>query len=353
MKGTCRAMTVYLLAVSVSVGMAAEPFDENGSRGWLSVADQKRYQESAQGGEQVDRFSRAIKLGRTGVVDLSNTAGNVVVTGGGGDEIRIEAVKRVRHRHPAEAKRQLAEIRIEVAEFGTRVEIRTVYPKRTRTVAGTVDYTVEIPFAAGATIRTVSGNVRVTNVRGKLRLESTSGSITTSSAARLASVKSASGDVEITDSASEGEMTVITGSGDLTATRLTARAVVLESVRGDITLRDLQCRRASVKSMSGRIEYTGSLARKARYEMNSHSGDVRFALTDRSGFEVEASTFSGNVRSDFPLTVFSEPNADDLALRRRRNRSIRGSYGDAGTFLSLQSFSGDIIVTSTRRVRRE
>jgi DUF4097 and DUF4098 domain-containing protein YvlB len=79
--------------------------------------------------------------------------------------------------------------------------------------------------------------------------------------------------------------------------------------------------------------------------MSAHSGSVRLAISGTTGFEVEATTFSGDVRSDFPLTLRSSPDNDGERRGRRMNRSIRGSYGDASAIVNLTSFSGDIVIT--------
>ena len=68
--------------------------DEDGPRaGWF-----ERYQESRQGPEQIDKVSQTFKVGADGALDLSHIAGDVRVTGGSGNEIKVEATKRVRHR---------------------------------------------------------------------------------------------------------------------------------------------------------------------------------------------------------------------------------------------------------------
>src|SRR5438445_3981342 len=48
------------------------------------------------GPEQTERFSRRIRLGRDGRVSISNISGDITITGGSGDELSIEAVKRTR-----------------------------------------------------------------------------------------------------------------------------------------------------------------------------------------------------------------------------------------------------------------
>ena len=304
-----------------------------------------RYQDSRQGPEVTERFNRTARVGRTGALDLTNIAGDVTVTGGGGDEVRIEAVKRVRSRDEADTKTLLDELRIEVTELPNRVEVRTLHPRNRRNYSGSVDYTVAMPAGGSATLRSVSGNVRVTNVKGELRAESVSGDVITSGAGRLSLAKSVSGDIQVSDVSTEGEITASTVSGGLTARGLKARAIDLGSVSGDVILTDVACDRATVKTVSGNLEYNGALARSGRYEMTAHSGNVRLAISGGTGFEVEATTFSGDVRSDFPLTLRSGVEGNGERRGRRLNRSIRGSFGDASAIVNLTSFSGDIVIT--------
>ena len=54
------------------------------------------YQGRNTGPEQTERSSRKVKIGRDGRFSLAHVAGNIVVTGGPGDEVSIEAVKRTR-----------------------------------------------------------------------------------------------------------------------------------------------------------------------------------------------------------------------------------------------------------------
>jgi DUF4097 and DUF4098 domain-containing protein YvlB len=304
-----------------------------------------RYQDSRHGPEVTERFSRTVRVGPTGALDLSNIAGDIVVTGGGGNEVRIEAVKRARSRDESNAKVLLDDLRIEVTELPGRVEVRTQYPRNRRNYSGSVDFTVTMPAGGSANLRSVSGDLRITNVKGELRAESVSGDVITSGATRLSLAKSVSGDIDVTNAAAEGEVSVSSVSGTVTARGVKARALELGSVSGDVLVTDVTCDRAVVKTVSGNLEYNGALARNGRYEMSAHSGNVRLAISGTTGFEVEATTFSGDVRSDFPLTLRAGIDSDGDRRGRRINRSIRGSYGDASAIVNLTSFSGDIIIT--------
>jgi DUF4097 and DUF4098 domain-containing protein YvlB len=346
-----RRSSVLLCCLLLTVPAHAEPdqrdrVDQLRVRPKVKVRNDwaARYQDSRRGPEVTERFSRTVRIGRAGSLDLSNIAGDITITGGGGDDVRIEAVKRARARDESNAQSLLSELRIDVTELPNRVEVRTVYPRNRRNFSGSVDFTVAMPSGANATIHSVSGSLRITNVKGELRAETVSGNVTTTGATRLSVAKSVSGDVDITDAAADGEVTASTVSGSLTARGLKARSIDLNSVSGDVILTNVASDRATVKTVSGNVEYNGSLARSGRYEMSAHSGDVRLTVSGTTGFELEATTFNGDVRSDFPLTLRSGPNEGD---RRGRtlNRSIRGSYGDASAIVSLKSFSGDIVIT--------
>ncbi len=292
------------------------------------------------GPEYTEAFSRTLRLGRNGTFDLQNVSGDITVTGGGGDDVRIDATKRVRHPNEAEAKAILSEIEIQVQERSGRVDVRTEYP-RNRNWSGGVDFTVSVPRDAGVALRTVSGTVKVSNINGELRVESVSGDIITSSTRKLRMAKTVSGDVEISDAEAD-ELSTSTVSGDVIVNRLKASGFDAQSVSADLRLTEVEVDHASLRSVSGDIEYVGRLQKGGRYQFQSHSGDVRVTPTDNRGFSIEASTFSGDVRSDYSLTL--QGGTGNSLVGPGRNRSVRGSFGDAGATLMLQSFSGDIVI---------
>src|SRR4029450_2229238 len=62
----------------------------------VRVASARAYQGRSAGQDQTERVSRKVRVGRDGRVTIANISGDIVVTGGGGDEVSIEAVKRTR-----------------------------------------------------------------------------------------------------------------------------------------------------------------------------------------------------------------------------------------------------------------
>jgi len=303
-------------------------------------AERRRRDEVRRGNEYTDKLSKTLRLGKNGTFDLQNVSGDVVVTGGGGNEVRIEAIKRVRHPNESEARALLQAIDVRMEERNGNVEVRTDYPRRNW--SGGVDFTVTLPRDANVILRSVSGDLRVSMLNGDLRAETISGDLVATAVKRIRQAKTISGDLEITDTDGD-EVAAQTISGTLMARGIKARSVDLTSVSGDVRITDVESDRTFVRSISGSIEFSGQLARNGRYEFQSHSGDVRVSPLGSGGFSIEASTFSGDMRSDYPLTLQGNP-PNNVTNRSPNRRPLRGTYGDGGALLTLQSFSGNITV---------
>jgi DUF4097 and DUF4098 domain-containing protein YvlB len=132
-------------------------------------------------------------------------------------------------------------------------------------------------------------------------------------------------------------------SGNVIATGLKVRSLEAGTVSGDVRLSGSQIERLEAKSISGNVEFDAPLVKGGRYEFTSHSGDVRLILSGNTGFELDADTFSGSVRSDVPITLRSVGRTE--RERRGSTRAIRGTYGDASAILSVRSHSGSVVIT--------
>jgi DUF4097 and DUF4098 domain-containing protein YvlB len=153
--------------------------------------------------------------------------------------------------------------------------------------------------------------------------------------------KSISGDVELMGNAPEARITASTVSGTVRARDVKARSLALSTISGNAEASNVEVERLEMKTVSGDVTFAGAPGRNARYEFNAHSGNVRLQLTGAAGFELDASTFSGSIRSDLPVTV-------DSARRPRRGpgRSTRAVVGDGSASVAVSTFSGNIIIES-------
>jgi DUF4097 and DUF4098 domain-containing protein YvlB len=330
-----------VLAAAASATAAAQ--DRDGRRVIVPDAGERAgtraYQGRNNGREETERFSRTIKIARDGRLTVENISGSVVVTGGSGDQVSIEAVKRTRG-----DRSQLQNVAIEVEEIGGRVDIRTTH--RGRNTRAWVDYTITVPASISVEVESISGDVQVSNVQGIVRGESVSGNVTMGGTPNLQTAKTVSGDVSLSGVSSNSDLMAGSTSGTLSATNLKVRRLELTSISGDMVLTNVVCEGALAKSVSGNIEYGGRIFGSGRYEFNTHSGDVRLRLVNPGGFEINASSFSGDIRSDMPLTVRGS-EIDRGGSGRNQGRSnplLRGTFGDGAATLLVRTFSGDIVL---------
>jgi DUF4097 and DUF4098 domain-containing protein YvlB len=327
---------------------------EDGPRlGWF-----ERYTEQRQGPEQIEKVSQSFKVGDGAGVDLSHLAGDIRVTAGSASEIKVEATKRVRHRDPEQAKRLLEALRVDINNFNGRVEVRTIYPRRGsfgNNLSASVDYVITVPPNATVALKSISGDVSVTNVKGEVRAETVSGDVNISGTPNVALAKTISGNVTARDIGTQTSLILSTVSGTVIGTGLRVRSLEAGSVSGDVRLVGSEIERLEAKSVSGNIEFDAPLAKGGRYEFTSHSGNVRVVLSGNTGFELDADTFSGNVRSDVPVTLRAIGRSDATAtstatrngtriVNRVSNRAVRGVYGDGGAYLLVRSHSGTVVI---------
>lgn len=302
-----------------------------------------RYQQGRE--EQTDRQTKTVKIGTDGELSLSNIAGDIVVTRANGGDATIEIVKTARAQSADQARELLGLVNVTVTERAGRAEVRTVYPpgdemrrNNRRNVSVSVNYTVSAPAGTRLTINSISGSIRVSDIKGDVSANSISGTVRVANGGRIAAAKSVSGDVEIVDTQTDGTIEVQSISGGVTLRKVSARRIDVGSVSGAVTVQDSQCDRVEAHSVSGTVDFGGTLAKGGRYELNSHSGDVRVVLAGATGFELEANSFSGSIHSDLPLKV---QGTDD----RTRRRSIQGVFGDGSAVLSVTTFSGNVAIS--------
>ena len=307
-------------------------------------AYQRRDRSDNNRAEAVDKFSRTVRIGSDGTLDVSNIAGDITVSRGSGSEARIDVVRTARGRDDADAKEQLSLTRVDINEGNGRAEVRERYPDRSgssnrRNWSVTTDVTITAPEGTHLILKSVSGSLKVTGITGDVSMETVSGDVQVSSGGRVTTAKSISGNVQVSDTKFDGSLDASSISGDVRLQRVSARRVSIGSVSGNVKLEDVQSDRVDAHTTSGNANFDGALAKNGRYELKSFSGEVRLALSGNTGFELEASSFSGDVHSDFPIS--SHGSSDD----RRRRRSLSGTYGDGSAVVNVSTFSGSVVIS--------
>ena len=342
MRPTLFVVAAAFAACTFPTAASAQTVDAHAIHEAMRSAFHGPYQGRDRGPDQTDRFSGKYKIGRDGRVSVANVSGDITVTGGSGDEVSVEAVKHTRGDRSA-----LGDVHVQVDNAANRVDIRTEYPRMSHTNVS-VDYTLTVPSGASVELHSVSGSIKVTGVKGSLRVETVSGGVTASDTPNVELAKTVSGDVSLSGVSTDGNVTAGTVSGTLTARGLKAKRLDLSSVSGDMTLTEVAVSSVHAKSISGSFEYSGSIQKSGDYDVNIHSGTIRFTIANPSGFYLNADTFSGSIRTDFPVTIggtATRDTGDRDSRRMRMGQSIRGTNGDGSATLTLRTFSGNIVIS--------
>lgn len=309
-------------------------------------------QDRAYPARQEERISRTLKIGGRGELTLSNLVGDIVITRRGGDEVQLEAVKIARGRTDEEAREVLPLVNVEFSDRSGRAEARVNYPaehwnNRKRNVNVAVNFSVSAPENTRITVKTLSGDITVSDIKGDLSLITTSGDVAISNAGRISEARSTSGSVEVKSATMENAVELSSVSGNVIARQIKAPRMELQTVSGNVIMDDVDVPRIDAQSVAGAVEFSGRLARNGRYDFNSHAGNVRIVVVGDTGFEFDANTFNGTVRSDITLEGVGVNRArDDAGSRDRSGRkSLRGTYGDGSALVDVTTFSGSVILT--------
>lgn len=282
-----------------------------------------------------EKFSKTEALAVNGTLSLSNISGQIEVMTWKEAQVKIEAVKTSKAGSLAKAKENAALVTIEVTKEADLVRVETKYPKRSGGFWGgdsinvSVDYKIWVPDQAAVEVKSVSGDVHVAPVGGKAKVNSVSGNVDVLGAAG-ADIELVSGDLVLENIAGDAFIKAV--SGNIDATKIKG-SVEAEVVSGDIKLLDVsEAMTVSAKSVSGNITYAGKIKAGGRYEIKTHSGDVRMTIPADSAFDFEANTFSGDIDTDFEIQVVGKISP----------REIHGTVGKGGATVKLKSFSGNV-----------
>ncbi len=247
-------------------------------------------QQASSGNGPEFRWSKAIPNGQ--LVRVANVTGNVVVLGA--DVERIEVVARRR------GSSSDTEARVEVKEHGDGITVCALRNEESYCDARGMHE---------------DGNNRWGRDRDRARYDL---EVRVPRRMRV-SASTVSGDVQVSGTTLEVRATTVSGDARVEDVRAQDR-VVVTSVSGDVTAR------------------LAALARGTDLQLKSVSGDITLTLPPSAGFALDMSTVSGNLSSDFPLTMQGRVN-------RRR---ISATVNNGGSDLRVSTVSGDVRIAHNR-----
>jgi DUF4097 and DUF4098 domain-containing protein YvlB len=131
---------------------------------------------------------------------------------------------------------------------------------------------------------------------------------------------SVSGDVSVTGA--HGDIRANSVSGDVRLEHLHANSIDANSVSGDVTV--------TVDELTGRGDF----------KFHSVSGDVTLEVPRDFSADLSMTTVSGDIDSDFPITVGGNG--------RMSRRSVDARIGSGGRRLDVNTVSGDLRIRTVR-----
>lgn len=181
-----------------------------------------------------------------------------------------------------------------------------------RTHSGSGDQTIE-GLRSNFNLEAGSGDLRLTALNGDLRVRTGSGNVEASNTTGSFNAEAGSGDIRL-EARESGDVRVHTGSGNI-AVRGVKGSLNLQAGSGDITVEGVQTQ---------------------AWEVRTGSGDVRLHLPHDAGFELNASTGSGRLVVDHPVSMTVQGNV------QREHRLVSGKVRGGGPQLVVHTGSGDV-----------
>jgi DUF4097 and DUF4098 domain-containing protein YvlB len=233
-------------------------------------------------------FQKSYRLAQGNRVSVKNVSGDVIVKGYDGDAVTVTGYKEGRDRDKLE---------VEDLSDGNHVDINVHYPKNCNCDAS-IRFEVKVPRNLNLNydaISSVSGDVEIDGARGTLH------------------VKAVSGDVKIINA--QGTIHADSVSGD----------VHVERASGSV----------SAKSISGDVKVNlQNVDSDEAMEFTTVSGDVNVSMPSNLGAEVDLKTLSGDLKTDFGITIEKREHGP--------GKSAHGRLGEGSRRVKMSSVSGDV-----------
>jgi len=215
-------------------------------------------------------FHKTYALGPGGQISISNISGDVSISGYKGDTVLIDGYKSGPDKNS---------VTVEDSSSATRIELRVQYPEHGHSNAS-ISFEVKVPQSVEYNferVGSISGNISVVGVKGRVLAKCVSGNVEVKGISGIVSAESISGNVDV-------EILNLSGSGEM--------------------------------------------------KFSSVSGNVSVRAPANLSADIDMSTLSGSLKSDFPIEI--------LERRYGPGRSAHGRLGSGASSLRIRSVSGRV-----------
>jgi hypothetical protein len=266
------------------------------------------------GSAGAEQFDRTVPASRDTNLKVRLFGGQVIVHAWDKDAVRVRAT------HFATDQ---IEVRAEGRTIGVGARARLGTPHA-------IDFTIDVPAWMAIDLAGTYLDISVEGTRAAISAQTVRGDIEVKGGAGTIVLKSVEGEVVL-----EGAL----GRAELSSTNNGVRVTALdgdllaETVSGSVTLRGVAASRVDVSTMSGDIDWDGTMKEGGQYLFATHDGDMDVRLAERASATILVRAFEGDVRSTFPLQL------PDAAARRKGFTFVLGS---GASRVELETFRGVI-----------
>ncbi len=251
---------------------------------------------------------------------IENLAGTITVVGWDKNEVQIKG------RLDKKAEK------IEIKGGGDRLSVKVRYPRRVKGNIKGTNMEIRVPEGCRLILEGVSSDVDVSKFHGDLAIDTVSGEIRIEDRPQVIVVETVSGQVWI-DSQTE-DISISTVSGDIEVFG-DVQTLVIDLISGEADVKIGELDQFSFNAISGKLNLTARPTKKARWNLDCHSGKLNLYLPADLDAEFDIDLFTGDVDNEFG------PKAERTS-KYGPGKELRFTAGNGSASIDISTFSGDI-----------
>ena len=290
-------------------------------------------------------FDRTLSVSGPIRLELTNTSGDVSITGSADGKVHVHADARSSGMGFESPEKRLNELLASppIEQRGSTIHIGEEM-RKLRNVS--ISYKIEVPHDTEIASTLLSGTQTIQDVRGPVKAESASGSIRVNHIERQTQISTLSGSIradnigdDIRANSASGTVTVSNIKGDVSISALSGSTQVIKpggrvdasTASGSV---DVQGATSDVKAQaaSGRVDVQGNPGASSYWDLKTLSGSVLLGVPSSANFQLAAEAISGEIKTDIPVMV-----------EEQGKHSLRARVGSGnGGRIEVHTVSGEI-----------
>jgi hypothetical protein len=290
-------------------------------------------------------FDRTLSVSGPIRLELTNTSGDVFITGSADGKVHVHADARSSGMGFESPEKRLNKLLANppIEQRGSTIHIGEEM-RKLRNVS--ISYKIEVPHDTEIASTLLSGTQTIQDVRGPVKAESASGSIRVNHIERQTQISTLSGSIradnigdDIRANSASGTVTVSNVKGDVSISALSGSTQVIKpggrveasTASGSV---DVQGATSDVKAQaaSGRVDVQGNPGASSYWDLKTVSGSVLLGVPSSANFQLAAEAISGEIKTDIPVMV-----------EEQGKHSLRARVGSGnGGRIEVHTVSGEI-----------